>query len=280
MYIKFDCNNDRFFLSKIPLVGNDFDKVIDLNHFEYLRYVPLNGLTLEELDLFLARNPCEVCIEITNKCNFLCPICIADARKKNGKFISHKILFRLLESLPDTIKKITITGGEPTLHPELERILELCLEKFGCVYLSTNGFFYEKIAKILTDYQICLAISLHGPTAIHDDYVGKKGAFLMAIKTLEFALNNHINTYIYSVLTEYNYLYLPELIEMLNRFSFSEHRLYMVKSRGRVEKDPVKFDDILSIINKISPRNRTTIKKREYPFLLINFNGEVVLRNV
>jgi hypothetical protein len=44
------------------------------------------------------------------------------------------------------IKAINITGGEPTLHPDFDKIVPLLKEMFGCeiLLLATNGYGFKK----------------------------------------------------------------------------------------------------------------------------------------
>jgi len=80
---------------------------------------------------------------ITNDCNLDCPICFTFNRpdKKYYKSVedTEKILNQVFKT---TINKqlINLTGGEPTLHPELFKILELCKSKgIERITMNTNG---------------------------------------------------------------------------------------------------------------------------------------------
>ena len=89
-----------------------------------------------------------------------------------------------------------------------------------------------------------------------------------------------MNTHIYSVLTKSNYLFFPKLVDILNSFSFTEHRIYVIKNVGRIKEAPVDLQTIISMVRNIRAKNKITIKVHNQPFLFINFKGEVKLRNV
>lgn len=87
------------------------------------------------------QHTCLGIIEITGACNLKCPTCFADSRGKN--FLSleqvEKMLdlFVICEGNPEVVQ---LSGGEPTLHPQLFEII-LMAKKMGIkvVQLNTNG---------------------------------------------------------------------------------------------------------------------------------------------
>ena len=65
--------------------------------------------------------PMMAMIEITNHCNMSCPVCFADANHPMDEVPFDEVdarVLRLLEICEFAIP-IQISGGEPTLHPEL-----------------------------------------------------------------------------------------------------------------------------------------------------------------
>ncbi|HVT89266.1 MAG TPA: radical SAM protein [Tepidisphaeraceae bacterium] len=85
--------------------------------------------------------PTHTLLEITEKCQFACPIC--DSRfGPDGKHLPlaqiENVLNRFAKDAPTTILKIT--GGEPTIHPDIERILATVRAlPFDRIILDTNG---------------------------------------------------------------------------------------------------------------------------------------------
>lgn len=63
-------------------------------------------------------------IEITTSCNMTCPVCYADAGNK-GRDVPYEDVARMLETIAreDKDTHLILTGGEPTIHPDLFRIL-------------------------------------------------------------------------------------------------------------------------------------------------------------
>ena len=76
-------------------------------------------------------------------CNFTCPYChnpdLAAGRPERHEFLHEAKVFEFLESRRGLIEGIVITGGEPTLCPDLLRICEQVRGLGYPVKLDTNG---------------------------------------------------------------------------------------------------------------------------------------------
>lgn len=80
---------------------------------------------------------------ITNACNLDCNICFTYNRADKKYFKSveetRKIIDNILRATGG-VELINLTGGEPTLHPELFDILNTCkVEGIRCITMNTNG---------------------------------------------------------------------------------------------------------------------------------------------
>jgi uncharacterized radical SAM superfamily Fe-S cluster-containing enzyme len=81
-------------------------------------------------------------IEITTKCNLRCPLCFADAGE--GEFLPIDKLEKMMDFFIDSEygqgEILQISGGEPTLHPDIIEIIRIAKSKnFKYVMLNTNG---------------------------------------------------------------------------------------------------------------------------------------------
>lgn len=87
------------------------------------------------------QHSCFIQIEITDKCDLKCPNCYMGP--ENSWFLSveqaGKMFDRMVE-LEGNPEVVTLTGGEPTLHPQLFEIAELAMKKsIKNVLVNTNG---------------------------------------------------------------------------------------------------------------------------------------------
>jgi organic radical activating enzyme len=76
---------------------------------------------------------------ITNLCNLTCAHCsFQSAPDKKQSHMDTGLVLRLLDELYG-IHDITITGGEPLLHPDFSQILSHAARSAAIVYMMTNG---------------------------------------------------------------------------------------------------------------------------------------------
>ena len=90
---------------------------------------------------------------ITDVCNYRCTYCHNEGQFSRGNFISIPIVEQLSEwfsSEKVKIRTITISGGEPTLHPELLSIVKNLRQVTENVSLVTNGekLSYQRIDEL------------------------------------------------------------------------------------------------------------------------------------
>ncbi len=87
---------------------------------------------------------------ITNVCNLDCNICFTYNRKDKKYYKTVRETQKIIENIlhaAGEVELINLTGGEPTLHPHLFDILEVCRNnKIGRITMNTNGI------KIANDY--------------------------------------------------------------------------------------------------------------------------------
>jgi uncharacterized radical SAM superfamily Fe-S cluster-containing enzyme len=105
---------------------------------------------------------CHPIIEITNRCNLDCPICMADHA---GKFDMPEPAFRRcvehLLGAEGSLENLTLSGGEPTLHPQLLDFIALATRpEIARVSLVTNGL------RIAQDAAFCDALARSGAYVI------------------------------------------------------------------------------------------------------------------
>ncbi|MBI2853030.1 MAG: radical SAM protein [Chloroflexi bacterium] len=147
----------RIFMHKTCLEHGDFRVLLSSDAEWYHRSFPFNkpGTTPRGYSTGVkdgCPNDCGLCpdhiqhtclalIEINSDCNLACPTCYADSRpgfrltvEQVGRMLDN---FVKLETEPGVIQ---ISGGEPTLHPDILPILRLAKRKrLRMVMLNTNG---------------------------------------------------------------------------------------------------------------------------------------------
>ena len=125
----------------------------------------------------------EACLIVTYRCNAKCYMCNTwlNPSKKNEEFSPD-----LVNKIPEGLKFINITGGEPLLRDDLDQIIQIALTKTKRLVISTNGYFTEKITSMAEKYgdRIGIRISIEGLPAANGELRGIKGGFDHGLRTL------------------------------------------------------------------------------------------------
>ncbi|OHD05357.1 MAG: hypothetical protein A2Y34_11600 [Spirochaetes bacterium GWC1_27_15] len=79
-------------------------------------------------------------VEVTNDCNFSCPACFSTFTEKNKFYLSFPNFLERLSILKKNKRfAITISGGEPTLHPDLFKMIKESTKNGITPKILTNG---------------------------------------------------------------------------------------------------------------------------------------------
>ncbi|WP_039298581.1 radical SAM protein [Cedecea neteri] len=131
-------------------------------------------------------------IIVNNNCNARCTFCNI-WKNKQLEFISpSKIAEFLSKDINRYVREISITGGEPTLHPKFTDIIKtvINIQSVETVYLTTNGSSLKKVSQAIdafanTGKKFNILVSIDGAPEKNDRLRGK-GAYLKAIKILDY----------------------------------------------------------------------------------------------
>ena len=89
-------------------------------------------------------SPCQLpVISITNACNLRCPVCFTYNREDRIYYMPVEEMRRTVDWIVESsgrVDLINLTGGEPTLHPDLPAILAECRRpEIGRITMNSNG---------------------------------------------------------------------------------------------------------------------------------------------
>jgi uncharacterized radical SAM superfamily Fe-S cluster-containing enzyme len=87
------------------------------------------------------QHTCLPIVEITDHCNLECPICIVNNQYSNHiDRLDFQGIIDLLIKTEGTLETITLSGGEPTSHPEFLELVDMATRpEIGRVSVVTNG---------------------------------------------------------------------------------------------------------------------------------------------
>ncbi|HEX3652306.1 MAG TPA: radical SAM protein [Rhizomicrobium sp.] len=141
------------------------------------------------------QHSCLALIEINDECNLTCPVCFADSSPKKTRNRTLAEVDAMLETLIESEREpdlVQISGGEPTIHPQILEILQLAKSKpVRHIMLNTNGIriardraFVEDLAKLAPGFEVYLQFDSMKKSALEN----LRGADLRRIR--ERALAN------------------------------------------------------------------------------------------
>lgn len=142
--------NQVFLVKECPTCGKS-DTVVSTNAVRYQEKRALTnyqgeaektcGLNCMTCDSH--KPPTLVFLDVTNRCNMNCPICLANIPAMGFRFDPPKAYFEKVFarlSLMDPKPKIQLFGGEPTCRDDLIELIGLAREKYGLeARVVTNG---------------------------------------------------------------------------------------------------------------------------------------------
>jgi 7,8-dihydro-6-hydroxymethylpterin dimethyltransferase len=123
------------------------------------------------------QHSCLTVVEITDHCNLRCPVCYANSGPHRPGFRDLAAVERMLDAVvanegePDVVQ---LSGGEPTLHPELFAILDAARRRpIKHLMLNTNGIrianekgFAERLAQYGAGFEVYLQWDSLRPEAL------------------------------------------------------------------------------------------------------------------
>ena len=168
-----------------------------------------------------SQGPKKVIINVTYRCNNRCTFCaVGNRTQHDGDFKSQ--CAALVEYRGKGVSMADFDGGEPTLYPDLVRLIRFARRiGYERVNVTTNGrmCFYEEFAETLTRSGLTtLLFSVHGSDAqsharqvgVHEAFdqtcAGIRNCVRLAPPSLELGMNVTI--------TEGNHRELPEIAEL------------------------------------------------------------------
>ena len=130
--------------------------------------------------------PLVLMLEPLFRCNLACPGC--------GKIDYEDSILNKRLSVEDCLAAvdecgapvISIPGGEPLLHKEIDQIVEGIIARKKFVYLCTNGLLLEKKLHLFKPSKyLTFSVHLDGLEAHHDHAVDQPGTFRQVVAAIE-----------------------------------------------------------------------------------------------
>jgi hopanoid biosynthesis associated radical SAM protein HpnH len=135
------------------------------------------------------RYPLVLMLEPLFRCNLACAGCgkiqyPAHILKKN---LSPEECFKAVDECGAPV--VSIPGGEPLMHPEIDKIVEGLIARKKYIYLCTNALLLkEKLSLFKPSKYLTFSVHLDGEREHHDFSVCREGGFEIAVEAVRQAV--------------------------------------------------------------------------------------------
>ena len=197
----------------------------------------MNGWILKMKETYKRTLP-KLDLNVTNRCNFRCKHCAFDSGIIKMSELSLKELEKILKETKQLGgKRVDITGGEPLVRKDLEKIIRLCKKYKYKTELVTNASLLtlDKLKKFKKLGLQGIAISLDGSNSETYNQIRckNKQTFSKVIKNIKLAKKLSFYTKINTVVFQSNLLDLPNIAELCIKLKVDELGLYYFTPVGR-----------------------------------------------
>lgn len=145
----------------------------------------------------------DLCVELSTHCNLSCENCFSNsAPSAPAEHADVSDAVNLIKKLSPKLIRVTISGGEPLLHPQVDQVLVLPAQIRQCGFvLSTNGTARLDLDDLLVGYSWLVAVSLNGHQEAHNKYT-KSRSFKRVVSRIENLATRTV-VHVYCVLNDH-----------------------------------------------------------------------------
>ena len=206
-------------------------------------------------DLFgLGLSPYKLLLELTDYCNSKCKTCHIWKTGESAKLqINTGQLEPVLREYGRHLLWVALSGGETTLYPECDKLVELLslhCPNLRIVTFTTNALQPQKVLELAiklkkAGFDLFVTISLDGDEKTHDHIRGVNGNFQLAQKCMQLLQQNKIWTHFGLTVSALNRDYI------LNGGEMAKTRAFSFEHSGGIYKTDSVISDMSPSIRKI-----------------------------
>jgi len=228
---------------------NQFKYLLSVGRKEEINYVP---------PIFV------VCISTV--CNLKCPTCLYVLKNadvfRGGGFIKVSDFRFVIDKYAQKIEGVGLSGGEPLLHPELNKLVEITKNYGLPADISTNGILIKKKIGVLKFFRT-INVSMDGYN--YETFKcfrgGTKEQFDEILEGLSLLKKNNIEFSISFLLTEENIDKIYEMLSFGYKVKPATIGFHNINPHGSKDYKP-----LIKQSKKVRQILKNIISKNDYPF--------------
>lgn len=227
----------------------------------------------------------------TLRCNLRCKWCYYFEKLKSDELahvpVPHMVNKVSLAKNYYGLSTIEITGGEPTIYPDIDRLLQYCHTQDLDTCMITNGLMSKKVGELIDNGLKDVLLSVHGYRDVHNKMIDYKG-FDKVKNTIEEMAKRDFLYRVNTVITKINYSNLKEMVDfLLNTYPPRILNLIIFNPHVSVDwarKDMVPFQASYSeiaqplkdIIDYVESKSDMWVNVRYYPLcFMVGYESHV-----
>lgn len=172
-------------------------------------------------------------VNLTTRCNLECRHCYrASERETDPVDLSAETIVDVLHQAADLgALWLTLTGGEPLLHPDLGSVLSCARKLRFAISVLTNGTLVDgSAADLLAEsHPFRVQVSLYGATPeVHDGIVGVAGSYGSTVKGIRLLVERKVPVLVTSTVMAPNAEEIPALMELARNLGAQPQVAFLV----------------------------------------------------
>ena len=176
-------------------------------------------------------------VKVGFACNNRCLFCAQGHKREGCAHVPFDELVARMKKGRETSDEIVLTGGEPSIHPEIIRLVRTAKDLgYRQIQLQTNGrrLAYGSFVDALVEAGATeFSPALHGPTAeVHEGLTRAPGSFRQTVAGIRHLHQRGLPIVTNSVVVRGNVPHLVALVELLGRLGVGQAQLAFVHPVG------------------------------------------------
>ncbi len=211
---------------------------------------------------------------ITRRCNLRCMHCYAGADSRGTDEITTSMAKEILSDLASFgVPVVLFSGGEPLVREDIVELASYAVSLGMRSVISTNGTLIDREkARELKEVGLSyVGISIDGTEKVHDRFRQREGAFKMAMRGVEYCMEEGLKVGLRFTINRSNAHEVPEIFRLLQEREIPRICFYHLVYSGRgsaLIKEDLTHEETRQLMDLILTQTREMFEKGYSPEVL------------